>query len=245
MKKFLNPACLPFAALLGGAVTLLLRLWLLAIGDDERGLLASGSFPDTMSWVMVAAMILLLGLGVWKLPRSTKHSRFPVSSNAAVGLAVAAGGILISSVTELRTAFDTIGTFSAVLGLLAGISLGFLAFFRVKGLRPNIVFHGIVCIYFMFHLVSCYRLWSSYPQLQDYGFELLAIVFVMLACYQRTAFDVGRGNPQSYTFFSLAALFFCIAALPGCDNLPFFIGCGIWMAATPCRWLTIRKQAEE
>ena len=245
MKKLFQTAYLPFAALLGGAIALLLRLWLLILGEDARGLLAAGSFPDRMSWVMVAVMMLLLGVGVWKLPRSTKYDHFPVSSNAAIGIIIAACGILISSVTELRTAFDMVGMLSAVLGLIAAVSLGFLAFFRMKGLRPNIVFHGIVCVYFMFHLVSHYRLWSSYPQLQNYAFELLAIVFVMLACYQRTAFDVGRGNPQGYTFFSLAALFFCMAALPGCDNIPFFIGCGIWMAATPCRWLAPRKQTEE
>lgn len=246
MKKLSSPAVLLFLSLIGGLVTLLLRLWLLALGEDDRGLLAVGSFPDTMSWIAVALTIALLGFGVWQMPSSAKHPlHFPSSSNAAIGIAMAAVGILITSLRELSVAFDAVGMLSTVLGLIAGVSLGFLAFFRAKGLRPNILFHGVVCIYFMFHLVSHYRLWSACPQLQDYSFELLAIVFVMLACYQRAAFDAGCGKPRSYTFFSAAALFFCIAALPGCDNSAFFIGCAVWMAATPCKRLSPRKQQED
>ena len=243
MKKLSSPAGLLYLSLLGGLVTLLLRLWLLSIGEDDRGLLAVGIVPDILSWIAVALTLVLLGIGVWQLPNTKSCSN--ASANAAIGIAVAAVGILITSLREVPIAFDAVGMLSTGLGLIAGVSLGFLAFFRAKRLQPNILFHGMVCIYFMFHLVSHYRLWSSCPQLQDYGFELLAIVFVMLACYQRAAFDAGRGTLRSYTFFSTAALFFCIAALPGCDNSAFFIGCAIWMAATPCKILSPWQQQED
>lgn len=246
MKKLSSSAALLFLSALGGLVTLLLRLWLLSLGVDNRGLLAAGSLPDTMSWIAVALTLALLGLGTWKLPNEAKGcAHFPASAGAAIGIAMAAAGITITSLRELSLSFDTIGMLSSVLGLITAVSLGFLAFFRAKGWRPNILFHGIVCIYFMFHLVFHYRLWSSCPQLQDYGFELLAIVFVMIACYQRAAFDAGRGTIRSYAFFSAAALFFCIAALPGCDNSAFFIGCAVWMAATPCKILPSEKQQED
>ena len=110
-----------------------------------------------------------------------------------------------------------------------------LAFARYKGAHLSVLFHGVVCVYLMVYLVSHYRLWSSYPQLQSYAFELLAIVFVMLACYQRAAADAGKGDRRAYTFFSLAAFFFCVATLPGCDKAAFFIGCAVWMFTTPCR----------
>ena len=246
MKKLLSPANLPFAAFGGGLLTMLLRLWLLAIGEDDRGLLATGSFPDAASWIVVGLMMALLGYGALQLQGKEKYRiNFPASAGAAFGIALAAVGILITSVTDWFGARDIIGTISSVLGLLAGIALGFLAFFRFRGIRPNLLLHGVVCIYLMLHLVSHYRLWSSYPQLQDYGFELLAIVFIMLACYQRAAFDAGRGSRSSYTFFSLAALFFCIAALPGCDSKAFFIGCAVWMAATPCKLVFTTEKKEE
>ena len=109
-----------------------------------------------------------------------------------------------------------------------------LKFFFVRSLSTLLML--------MLTLVSNYQNWSALPQLQDYGFELLAIVFLMLATYQRAAFDVNYGNRRAYAFFSLGALFFSIAAIPGCNNPGFFIGCAAWMLATPCQWTTLPKK---
>lgn len=241
MKRFLKPVYLPLAALTFGVITLLFRLWFLALGVDDRGLLPVGSIPDVLSWVMVALVMAILAAGTWNLKGANKYSyNFSPSDIAGIATALAGISFLITSVTELIVGADSISITSAILGFLAAASLCFLGYCRWKGRRPSMVFHGIVCLYLMLYLISHYRLWSSAPQLQSYGFELLAIVFVMLACYQRAAFDADRGNRRSYAFFSLAALYFSIATLPGCDNYGFFIGCAIWMAATPCR-LTVRR----
>lgn len=244
MKRYLKITYLPLAVLGCGIITCLLRLWLFALGEDDRGLLASGSFPDVMSWILVVLTMGLLALLTRNLWGGTKYSfNFPASLIPAVGMALAGISFCICSAVELTAQSDSVGTISALLGFLAAISLAVLAFCRFNGLRPNALFHGLVCIYLMLYLVSHYRLWSSYPQLQSYAFELLAIVFVMLACYHRAAFDAGRGNRRAYTFFSLAALFFCVATLPGCDNAVFFIGCAVWMFTTPCRLsLPVRKE---
>lgn len=245
MKHYLKPSYLPFATLCCGIAALLMRLWLLALGEDDRGLLALGSFPDVVSWILVAVTMALLAVGTRNLRGAAKYSyNFPASLPAAIGMALAAVSFCITSLVDLFAGVDSVGTIGAVLGFLAAAALLALAYGRFKGLHPNIIFHGVVCIYLMLHLVSHYRLWSSYPQLQSYGFELLAIVFVMLACYHRAAFDVGSGSRRAYTFFSLAALFFCVAALPGCDNMAFFIGCAVWMFFTPCR-LTLPVRKEE
>ena len=42
MKKFLNTSNLPLITLICGAVGFLLRVWLLATGFDEKGLIVSG-----------------------------------------------------------------------------------------------------------------------------------------------------------------------------------------------------------
>lgn len=244
MKRYLKPAYLPMAVLGAGVLACLFRLWLFALGKDDRGLLSVGSFPDAMSWIVTALTIVLLFVGTRPLQGGNKYGyNFPASLPAAIGMALAAISFFISSVADLSSNTDTIGTVGALFGFLAAVSLLFLAYYRIQGKHLNIVFHGIVCVYLMLHLVSHYRLWSSAPQLQSYGFELLAIVFVMLSCYQRAAFDAGKGNRQAYAFFSLAALFFCIATLPGCDNAAFFIGCAAWMYFTPCR-LTLPAKKE-
>lgn len=243
MKKYLKPAYLPHATLVCGIITLLFRLWLLAMGEDSWGLLPAGVFPDVMSWVTVALTMGLLAVGTWGLRETNKYScNFPASFVGAAGIALAAVAIFIDSLIKLLAAADGISLVSAIFGLLAAVAMGFLAYYRWKGIRPFVLFHGAVCVFMMLTLVSSYQHWSALPQLQDYGFELLAIVFLMLASYQRAAFDVGSGKRRAYTFFSLGALFFSIAAIPSCANPGFFIGCAAWMLATPCQWTILPKK---
>ena len=245
MTRSLTPSDLPFVALCGGLLTLIARLWLMIMGEDARGLLAVGSLPDILSWLLVAVTMGLLIAGVWQVEGDVKYSHsFRKTLFASISMAIAAVCFCISSIVELVSEPDSVNLVSALLGFLAAAALGLLAWGRFKGMQFNMVFHGLVCLYLMLHLVSHYRLWSSYPQLQSYGFELMAIVFVMLACYQRAAADAGHGSRRAYTFFSLAALFFCIAAIPSCDNIVFFLGCAVWMYFTPCRLTSSpRKEA--
>lgn len=245
MNHFLKPSNLPFYTLCGGLLTFIMRLWLMILGEDDRGLLSTGSFPDVMSWILVALVMVLIAMSVKDLHGNTKYrNNFPPSLPAALSMVLAAVSFVITSISEGAADTDAVGTVSSVLGFFAAAALALLAWYRFKGQRLNVLFHGLVCIYLILHLVSHYRLWSSYPQLQSYGFELLAIVFVMLACYQRAAFDAGKGNRRAYTFFSSAAMFFCVAALPGCENMAFFIGCAVWMYFTPCR-LSRSSRGEE
>lgn len=245
MKRYLKMAYLPLATLILGITTLLFRLWLFALGEDDRGLLSVGSFPDAMSWITVAATMALLGVSTWRLRGCIKYSQnFHASMPAAIGMALAAVSFCITSVADLAGGSGSVDIIGAVFGFLAAAALSVLAYGRYKGVHLSVLFHGLVCLYLMLHLVSHYRLWSSYPQLQSYAFELLAIVFVMLACYQRAAFDAGKGDRRAYTFFTMAALYFCVATLPGCNNSAFFIGCAVWMYFTPCRLSLLAKKEE-
>lgn len=238
MKRFLQPAYLPFIALSGGGITLLLRLWLL-LSEDDRGLLPVGNFPDVLSWIMVAIMIVVFALGSFELKEGKKYSyNFPPSDVAGIGTLLAGIGFFVTSIQELSFGSDRITLVSSILGFFSAGALVFLAYCRTKGRRPSVIFQGIICLYLITHLVSYYRLWSAAPQLQSYGFELLAIVFLMLACYQRAAFDAGCGNRRSYAFFSLTAILFSIACLPGCRNWIFYLGGAIWMCATFCKLTT-------
>ncbi len=235
MKTYVKRYLLPITVLGGGLLTLLLRLWFLCLGRDSRGLLAVGSFPDIFSWVITCLTLVWLTIGTWHLREASKYTfNFPASLTATVGIGVAALGFFITSLTELISGTDVLGTISAILGFFAVGAMGFLAYCRYFQLRVSVLFHGFVCVYLMFHLVSHYRLWSAAPQIQTYGFELLAIVCTMLACYQRAAFDANQGQRRTHTFCSLSALFFSVAALPGCDNAIFFLGCGAWMLTTLC-----------
>lgn len=244
MKQYLKPIYLPVATLALGILTMLMRFWLFGLGVDDRGLLPAASFPDTFSWILTALVIVLLVFGVRNLREATKYRfNFPASIPAAIGTAAGALGILITCMAELIAGAPRLGIFSSVLGIFAAATLGFLAHCRYDGKKPSFLFHSFICIYLMFHLISHYRIWSAYPQLQTYAFELLAIVFLMLACYQRAAFDAGRGDRRAYAFMTLAALFFCIAAIPGSVSAVFYIGCAVWMFTTLCSLKSLQNSS--
>ena len=235
MKRFLKMKYLPLAVLGSGVITYLLRTLLWADAIVGNGLLPVGTFPDIVSWIMVAITVCGLFLATRLLRGTRKYQQnFAPSMYAGIAMVLTAASFCVTSLVEFAAGTDTVNTASSVLGILATFALIALAYGRYKGLRPNMLLHSILCVYLMLYLVSHYRLWSSSPQLQSYAFELLAIVFVMLACYQRAAFDAGKGNRQAYTFFTLLALYFCIATLPGCDNPVFFLGAAVWMYFTPC-----------
>lgn len=240
MNKYLKPAYLPLITLGTGLLTMILRLVLLSVGEDDKGLLVTGSFADVFSWLLSVATMIVLVLGTWNLREASKFSfNFPASTAGAAGTLAAALGILITSLSELFAGGDALGIAGSLLGLLAVPALVFVALGRYQGQRPSVLLHGIVCVYLMVHLVSHYRLWSAYPQIQSYGFELLSIVCLMLACYHRATFDAGEGNRRSYAFCALAAVYFSVATLPGCDSPLFFIGCAVWMLTNLCSLKTL------
>ena len=244
MKRFLNMKYLPLAVLASGVITYLLRTSLWVGAMDGNGLLPIGTFPDVASWIMVAITVVGLFAALPQLRGANKYQQnFSASLGAGIGIVVAAASFCVTSLLEMLAGTEYIGTASSLLGILSTFAMVALAYGRYKGFRLNMLLHSIVCIYLMLYLVSHYRLWSSNPQLQSYAFELLAIVSVMVACYQRAAFDAKKGNRQSYTFFTLIALYFCIAALPGCDNPVFFLGAAVWMYCTPCNLtLPVKKE---
>ena len=235
MKKIFNPAILPIATLAAGILAMLMRFWLFGLGTDDRGLLPASTFPDVASWIISGIVMVMLIFGTLGLREASKYRfNFPASIPSAIGTALGALGIFLTCFIELLSGAAKLGVFSTILGLFATAALAFLAYCRKVGRKPMFLFHAFTCIYLMFHLISHYRIWSAYPQLQTYAFELLAIVFLMLACYQRAAFDAGRGNRKAYAFCTLAALFFCLAAIPGSATAIFYIGCAAWMFTTLC-----------
>ena len=248
MKRFLKLYYLPLATIAGGLLAMLFRalMWIGSVGDENSVLLVTGGFADVMSWILSAAMIIFLFLATWRLQGGNKYRwNFPPSVFAAAGMLVAAITFVISSVNELQANVDAITKASAIVGFFAAAALALLAFGRFKGYHFSVLFHGVICVYLMLYLISHYRLWSSFPQLQSYAFELLAVVFLTLACYHRAAFDADNGKRRPYAFSSMAALFFCIAALPGCDNVIFLLGCALWMLATPCKLSAVRNHPKE
>lgn len=234
MKNIFKSTNLPWIILTCGGVGLLLQLWLLGTAD-EKGLLASGHISEILLWILTCGVLALLLLLTRDLQEANKYSfNFPASNVGALGCLVGALGLAVSSVAELSQWGDMIAVAAAVCGVASAAALVFLAQCRRKGQRPNSLFHILICIYMAFRLISLYRHWSSDPQLQDYCFQLLATICLMLAAYHRADFDTGTGNRRSYAFFALAAVYLCCLSLTSWAEVPFYLGCGAWMVTDLC-----------
>lgn len=246
MKKYLRPKHLPLIVPALGLLCLLLRLWTLGGGPDAEGLYAPQPVAWTLLWAVAACAA---GLIFWLcLPLNHPGSyrqNFPASIPGAAGVAAGALAILISSVGMFTAANGTLGTITGILGILSAASLVTVAIARYQGKRPSFLPHAAVCLFFALRIFLCCKQWSNEPQLGTFLLPFLASVSVMLAAYQQAAFDVDLGKRRSSLFWSLMSVFFCIAALPACDEALFYILLAVWLITNLCSLRRLKPKAPE
>ena len=229
MKNPLRPGFAPLVTLFGAAVAAVLRLWLFATGIDAKGLLMPAHFSNTAMFVLTAlalgAIFLCLAPISGKAPY---RGLFPASPFAAVGNWIAAAGIGITLFLGAEQPADSAGWLYLILGALAVISFIILGACRLKGIRPNPFFHGLITLHLIFRLIHQYRHWNTEPQLQVYFFQMLALVFLMLSAYHLATLDANIGNIKNALFFRYGAVFFC--CFSACEEAPAFYGAlALWL----------------
>ena len=246
MKNIFSSKNLPWVVLTAGGIGLILRILLLATGVDEKGFLVQGHIADILVWVLTAATIAMVLFCTRRLQQATKYQfNFPQSMSGAIGCALGAAGIAIASVAELLSYDNTLALVSAIVGLVGTVALGYLGYCRYKGLHPSILCHAVICIFLMLRLINQYRHWSSDPQLQDYCFQLLATVCLMLATSPRETFDANAGSRRPHAIYHLCAVYFCCLSLAGSDGIAFYLGTGIWMLTDLCSLIPMPEQPRE
>ena len=243
MKKTIRPHQLPWLTLIPGALGLALRLWLYATGIDEKGFLKAGHPAEILLWILSAVTVALL---FW-LTRPIKgqggyRTNFPASIPGAIGCWAAAAGIFITALGELMAGSDGIAIAAGALGILCVPALIFAGYSRFTGSRSSFLLYALLCVYFIARLVCQYRQWSADPQLQDYCFQLLACVGLMLASFQRATFDVKLGKRRSYAFTGLITSYFCILSIPNCEQKLFYIVMAAWLMTNLCSLKPLRRR---
>jgi len=240
MKNFLKPANLPWFVLAAGAIGIALRFWLLATGIDNKGLLVPGHPAGILLWLLTAVVAAIVIPSCLPLVQANKYSfNFPAAPAGAVGEGALALGILAAAILSLQNFSDPLSAATAIIGFLSVPPLILCALCRWNGMRPRFFLHGIVCIFWILRLVSQYRIWSPEPQLQNYIFQLFANVFMLLSCYQRTAFDAGLGNRRVHAIFHLLAAFFCCLSMIDSRDWFLYGTCGLWAITDLCRMIPL------
>lgn len=225
-----KPNLLIYLSLLCGGIGALLRLWLYSTGLDGENLLRSLHPAGILVLLLTGAV--LAALFVFTRPASGHGkylTQFPPSIPAAVGSFAGAAGILVTALVTLVRREDAFYLPVGFLGVAAGFSLVFTGICRYNGRRPNFIFHTLVCLFFVFRLLSRYQSWSANPQLHDYCFQLLSTVCLMLFSFHRASLDMKTASRRRLILLGLWGSYFCVLALVRSDALWLYLGCGVWM----------------
>lgn len=220
-KSMLIPGTALTCALVG-LMTWVLRWRLLSTAVDEKGLLAAGHPLSIISWVLAVGMVLLAVLCFRKMPEKIA---VPGSQLSAVlrALAMAIACILFWEEDLLGKAAALAAAVTAV------VSLASLAVKKEK--LPAAALDIPMLIFFLLCLLSRYQVWSAEPELQRYGFSLLALVCLMVATYQRSAVSLGLAKGRFFLASGCLGVFFAFAAGADPGFTALFLILGTWMFA--------------
>lgn len=197
------PAIVVFLSVL--ALKLLGELYTTAV--DEKGLLLPGHPLELGLWAVILAGAALILLAVRKLDGSNEYEEnFRPSGLAALGHFLMGCTVLLMALLHELPLGGSITQIWKALGILCGPAMVWSGFCRMKGKKPFFGIHGGLCLFLLLYLVSRYQSWSGNPQLQDYVFELLALVCMTLFAYHCAAFEAGIGNRRMQLAFGLLVM---------------------------------------
>lgn len=225
-KNYILPAVLFL-----GLVAQILRRLLYTVAVDGKGLLISGHPLKIALWAAVLAGAVLTVLSSRKQTASSDCAEsFGPSAAAAVGCAVMGGSVLMLVLQAEYPLGGMIGLLWKILGFLTAPALVWGGICRKEGKMPFFGIYGALCVFLLLYVISRYQSWSGNPQLQDYVFELLALVMLILFSYQQTAFGAEMGNRRMRLAFGLLAALLCWPAMVGAEASWLYAGGLIWAA---------------
>ena len=232
---------LPAAAVVLGGAGFLLRRWELSTAFEPSGLVTSG-MPATMALTVLSILAAVLCAAAGSALRKQDLGRFDdlfaLEGRPALlsGLVLSAFLLLAGAALELvqipasyRAAVDGLmanGTGSpilaaflpaalALLSLLSGIGILLAARKRARGQSVG-PYSGLLlapgflgCLW----LIAAYQSRAGDPVVQDYLYELLAIMCVLLSSYYLASFSYEDGKAGRCLCFSLLAVYFSITTL--------------------------------
>ena len=248
------------ATLTAGFASLGLHRYMMENCIDAKGLLIAGNLPGRLLLLVGAAFSLTLLFMLRTLGGNGEYADiFPRDLGSGL-LMIAAGAALAMAVPGLdRSAPPAAAPLSALSGLwekfsagcltalpwLAAASMAALGLCRILGRRGWFGFGGLICLFYMLMLVSNYRLWSADPQLQDYAYQLLAGVLLMLCSFHRTCCDAGIIQRRRLLFTGLAAAFCALAALSMDFQRGFYLASAMWALGSLCSTAQLPPDPEE
>lgn len=242
MKNLLKSTNLPAVTAALGGIALVLRRMLYVFAVDEKNLLTVNHPLELVLGVVSVAALAYILLAVRKLDGSEVYEdNFSADKPAVVGHMAAAGGILVTMLTNAPRMSGYLGDIWQVLGFVSPVCLLLAGLARGRGKQPFFLFHLIPCLFLMMHIVNHYQLWSGNPQFQDYGFTLFGAMALMFFAFYSAAFDVGSGNRRMQLGMGLAAVYLLMAELAQSQYPWLFLGGILWALTDLCSLTPVPK----
>ena len=219
--KFLSklPVLTALCAVLGLAC-LCVRQWLLRTGADDKGLFPAFHPGILLSLLFLAAALCILCLAL----RRQQVYRFRNSPLSIISMIFFAVGYASSAWKLLANRPQTLSVIAGILGIVSAVCALYIAFALFRKIKLHPFIYCPAALFLMFLLVCRYQQWSGEPELQRYLFQMLSVISLMLSAYHRAALESDKKGARSYLLISRAAVFFCIAAIPGSIYGPLY-GC--------------------
>ena len=248
------------AALTAGLGSLGLHWYMMKNCLDEKGLLIAGNLPGKLLWALGIAFVLFLVVFLRRIGGDGSYGDIFPKSFLSGGLMTAAGAVLLFAIPGLDldagaplptvTGFPLLmqqATTAAMTYLpwAAAVSMAVLGILRIRGMRPWPLWGGIVCLFYTLMLVNNYRLWSADPHLQDYAYQLLAQVLLMLCAFHRTCCDAGIIQRKKLLATGLSAAVCAIASLSMDFQRGFFLAAALWAVGSMCTTEVLPPDPEE
>lgn len=204
---------------------------ILTTGFDHKGLLI-GNNPDLMLlWGIVGVYaVLVLVLTRTLGGHGTYADNFPRCALSG-GVMIAAG--LTMGFCGLNVmvpeAMD-----AAVLRMGVGLVMLLCGVFRILGKKPPFLADLLIGVYYAYSLLMRYTGWNADPHVQNYAFQLLAGVALMLFCVHRARFAGGYPERKRLVAAGFAGIFLCFVAMAGAEDVLYWTAAGLWCAGGMC-----------
>ncbi len=235
----------PYLTAVMGLTGYWIRMLVYATLVDDRNLLLRGNPLEWMLYLLLAGAAGLIWVDVRKAEGPKTYApNFGPSNAAALGSILFAGGILLTMLGAGRPEL-LLELGCQVLGLAAAGCLLLTAWCRHRGTVPFFLLHCVVCVYLGSYMISHYRQWSSNPQLQDYVFQMLALVCMTLFAYEQAAFSLNMGKRRRLLLMGLMGALCCLTALAQTQDGFLYLTGAVWCLTGLCRWEPLEEPKEE
>ena len=212
-----------------------LRRALYSVAVDGKNLLIPGHPLEIALWAVVLAGAAVIAGVVRKLDGSNVYAdNFRASAPAALSYFLLAYVIGMMVLLNNFQGTDQIARLQRILGAIAVPGLVWGGVRRLRGKMPFFGIHVALCLFLLLYLISWYQSWSGNPQLQDYVFDLLAAVALILFSYQCAAFEAGIGRRRMQLALGMLSVLLCGGALAGSENPGLYAAGLVWAAADLC-----------